>query len=186
MSKRELFTIGHSTREWSTFVSLLKVWKIEELIDVRTVPRSRTFPWFSKNRMERALPQLGILYLHMPSLGGFQISRTESTNAGWQNERFRAYADYMQTKEFAAGIAELDQRRKKRRVCVMCSEAVWWRCHRRMIADAEVAQGIPVRHIMSETAAPRHELTSFAIVSKRRGRPRLLTYPEHLRTTVAR
>ena len=178
MSKRTLFTIGHSTREWSTFVSLLKAWKIEDLIDVRTVPRSRTFPWFSKNKMEKALPKRGIRYMHMPLLGGFRISRTESINKGWQNARFRAYADYMGTKEFEAGIAELNELRSKRRVCIMCSEALWWRCHRRMIADAEVAQGIPVRHIMSDKVAPRHDLTSFAVVSKRYGRPPLLTYPK--------
>jgi len=156
----------------------LKAWNIEQLIDVRTVPQSSSFPWFSKNGMERALPKLAILYMHMPLLGGFRTSRTESINTGWQNARFRAYADYMQTKEFEVGIAELDQRRNKERVCVMCSEAVWWRCHRRMIADAEVAQGIPVRHIMSETLAARHQLTNFAVVTRRRGRPPFLTYPD--------
>jgi uncharacterized protein (DUF488 family) len=118
--------------------------------------------------------------MHAPLLGGFRISATESINTGWRNERFRAYADYMQASEFNAGIAELDQSRRKRRVCVMCSEAVWWRCHRRMIADAEVARGIPVRHIMTEKVAPRHELTDFAMVKKSRGRPPVLSYPESL------
>ena len=186
MSRRTLFTIGHSTRDWSTFIALLKAWNIEQLIDVRTAPQSRMFPWFSKKRMEKALPKAAILYMHMPLLGGLRTSRKESINTGWQNARFRAYADYMQTKEFESGIAELGDCRRKRRVCVMCSEAVWWRCHRRMIADAEVARGIPVRHIMSETAAPRHELTSFAVVRKRRGHPPLLIYPESVRTTAAK
>ena len=177
MGKRTLFTVGHSTREWAAFVALLKAWKIEELIDVRTVPRSRTFPWFCKEKMEKALPKSAILYEHMPALGGFRISRTDSTNAGWQNARFRGYADYMQTKEFEAGIVELDQRRRTRRVCVMCSEAVWWRCHRRMIADAEVARGVPVKHIMSEKMATRHELTDFAVVKKRHGQAPMIIYP---------
>lgn len=178
MGKRTLFTVGHSTREWAVFVALLKAWKIEELIDVRTMPRSHTFPWFCKERMGKALPKSKIIYLHMPALGGFRALRANSTNAGWQNARFRGYADYMQTKEFEAGVAELNLHRSKRRVCIMCSEALWWRCHRRMIADAEMARGIPVKHIMSEKLATRHELTDFAVVRKRRKRPPLLTYPE--------
>jgi len=186
MSKSTLFTIGHSTRAWSAFVSLLQAWKIDELIDVRTVPRSRAFPWFSKNKMEKALPKSGIRYLHIPALGGFRIPGTESINTGWQNARFRAYADYMQTKDFESGIAELDRCRKKGRVCIMCSEALWWRCHRRMIADAEVARGIPVRHIMSETTAPRHELTDFAVVTKKRCRQPILSYPSSIPAGDAR
>lgn len=140
MRQRTLFTVGHSTRAWSEFVSLLKAWRIEELVDVRTVPRSRTFPWFSKQRMEKAMAKSGIEYVHLPQLGGFRHSKKASVNAGWQNAQFRAYADYMQTKEFEEGLEELNRRRKKRRVCVMCSEALWWRCHRRMIADAEVTR----------------------------------------------
>ena len=177
MSQRTLFTVGHSTRAWAEFVALLKAWGIEELVDVRTVPRSRTFPWFSKERMEKLLPKSAIEYVHLPKLGGFRHSRKDSVNTGWQNSRFRGYADYMQTKEFEEGLKELNQRRKKRRVCVMCSEAVWWRCHRRMIADAEVARGIPVNHMMSDKIAKRHEVTEFAVVEKRKGRTPVITYP---------
>jgi len=177
MSQRTLFTVGHSTRAWAEFVALLKAWRIEELVDVRTVPRSRTFPWFSKERMKKLLLKSAIEYVHLPKLGGFRHSSKDSVNTGWQNSRFRAYADYMQTKEFEEGLKELNQRRKKQRVCVMCSEAVWWRCHRRMIADAEVARGVPVKHVMSRKVAKPHELTAFAAVEKRKGRTPVVTYP---------
>ena len=106
-------------------------------------------------------------YVHLASLGGFRHAKAKSVNTGWRNVRFRGYADYMQTQGFEEGLKELNDRRKKRRVCVMCSEAVWWRCHRRMIADAEVVRGIPVKHVMSETTTKRHELTEFAMVKQR-------------------
>ncbi len=169
MAHRTLFTVGHSTRTWTEFVALLKSWKIEELVDVRTLPRSRAFPWFTKQRMARALPKVAIEYVHIPALGGLRKPGKDSVNTGWQNARFRAYADFMQTAEFEHGLQELNDLRKKRRVCVLCSESVWWRCHRRLIADAEVARGIPVKHIMSATSAKQHELTVFAAVNKRRG-----------------
>jgi len=127
--------------------------------------------------MEKALAKSEIEYMHLPQLGGFRHSNKASVNTGWQNARFRAYADYMQTEEFEEGLAELNRRRKPRRGCVMCSEAVWWRCHRRMIADAEVARGIPVKHVMSEKVAKRHVLTEFAVVVKRAGRTPTITYP---------
>lgn len=178
MAKRTLFTIGHSTHPWAEFVSLLQKWEIEELVDVRTVPRSRTFPWFGEIRMAKALPKVGIAYVHLSDLGGFRQPVKNSRNTGWRNERFRAYADYMQTEEFERGLEELNELREKLRVCIMCSEAVWWRCHRRMIADAETARGIPVKHIMSMTSATVHQMTEFAKVKKRRGRSPLITYPE--------
>jgi uncharacterized protein (DUF488 family) len=177
MGKRTLFTVGHSTRAWSDFIALLKAWRIEELVDVRTVPRSRAFPWFSKERMQKLLSKSAIKYVHLSKLGGFRHLSKDSVNTGWENSRFRAYADYMQTKEFEEGLEELNQLRKKQRVCVMCSEAVWWRCHRRMIADAELARGIPVKHVMSAKLTKRHELTEFALVKKRRGRLPVITYP---------
>ena len=177
MGQRTLFTVGHSTRAWSEFLTLLKAWKIDQLLDVRTVRRSRAFPWFGERRMKAALARSGIQYAALPALGGFRHPTPDSPNDGWHNARFRAYADYMRTDGFKHGIEELNERRKKQRVCVMCSEAVWWRCHRRMIADAEVARGIPVKHIMSETSAKRHELTEFAVVRKRRGRTPVIAYP---------
>jgi len=112
MGQRTLFTVGHFTRAWTEFVILLKVWEIEELVDVRTVPRSRTFPWFDAQRMERALRKSAISYVHIAALGGFREPKRESVNAGWRNARFRAYADYMQTEEFEEGLRELNERRR--------------------------------------------------------------------------
>lgn len=117
MGQRTLFTVGHFTRAWTEFVILLKVWEIEELGDVRTVPRSRTFPWFDAQRMERALRKSAISYVHIAALGGFREPKRESVNAGWRNARFRAYADYMQTEEFEEGLRELNERRRSG-VCV--------------------------------------------------------------------
>jgi len=178
MAQRTLFTIGHSTRPWPEFVALLKAWKIEEVIDVRTVPKSRAFPQFWKSQMQKALPKAGIDYLHLVGLGGLRHSKKGSTNIGWRNASFRGYADYMQTSEFATALKKLNEHRKGKRVCVMCSEAVWWRCHRRMIGDVEVASGIPVKHVMSATKATPHELTPFAKVKSRRGKTPLITYPK--------
>jgi len=177
MAQRTLYTIGHSTRGWDEFVELLKVWEIEELVDVRTVPRSRAVPWAWDKKMAVKLPEAGIGYVHLGALGGLRRAAKDSMNQGWQNASFRGYADYMQSEEFEAGLGELNKLRKRKRTCVMCSEAVWWRCHRRMIADAEVAQGIPVKHIMSATVAKGHEMTGFAVVEKRRGRGPVITYP---------
>jgi len=176
MGQRTLFTVGHSTRSWAEFVSLLKAWRIEEIVDVRTVPRSRTFPWFDGRKMARELPKAGIGYVHLPALGGLRHAKKDSTNTGWRNSSFRGYADYMQSEDFAAGLKELDARRKGCRACIMCAEAVWWRCHRRMIADAETARGIPVKHILSEQIAKPHEMTEFAKVRKKRGGASI-TYP---------
>jgi uncharacterized protein (DUF488 family) len=177
MGHRILFTVGHSNRSWAEFVELLGAWGIERLVDVRTVPRSRAVPWFWDRRMAVNLPKAGIDYAHLPALGGLRRARRDSPNTGWRNASFRGYADYLQTPEFEAGLAELNDLRKTARTCVMCSEAVWWRCHRRMIADAETARGIPVRHIMSATIAKPHEMTEFAAVKKRKGRPPVIGYP---------
>src|SRR5205823_13501239 len=108
MGQRTLFTLGHSTRAWPEFVAILNAWKVEELVDVRTVPRSRAVPQFSGERMERALAKSKIKYLHIPELGGFRHARKDSPNIGWRNASFRGYADYMQTPRFAAGLAKLN------------------------------------------------------------------------------
>ena len=120
MAQRTLFTIGHSTRTWEEFVAILQAWKIDTLVDVRTVPKSRTFPWFSQDCMARALPKAGINYVHLKSLGGLRHAKKDSPNTGWQNASFRGYADYMQTAEFEQGLADL-RAGQKGRVCVMCS-----------------------------------------------------------------
>ena len=109
MGQRTLYTVGHSTRGWEEFVALLKAWGIACLVDVRTAPRSRAFPWFGTERMAKALPKAAIEYMHLPALGGFRHPRKDSVNSGWRNSRFRAYADYMQTKDFAEGLKELNR-----------------------------------------------------------------------------
>jgi uncharacterized protein (DUF488 family) len=185
MAQRTLFTVGHSTRSWPEFIALLKAWDIEILADVRTVPQSRAFPWFSKQKMQSALPAAGIQYVHLPALGGLRRAKKDSVNTGWRNDSFRGFADYMQTAEFQQGLRELNELRRAKRTCIMCSEAVWWRCHRRMIADALVGS-IPVKHIMSVSTAKRHELTSFAKVRKKQGRPPIIMYPETQAKQMAR
>jgi len=187
MAQRTLFTVGHSTRTWKEFVELLKTWNIAELIDVRSVPRSRAVPWFDSKTMGGRLAKDGISYVHLAALGGLRHVKKKSLNVvggGWHNASFRGYADYMQISEFAVGLKELNAHRRRHRVCIMCSEAVWWRCHRRMIADALAARGIPVRHIMSETSARRHEITAFALVQRHRGRSPTITYPQQSNVPV--
>lgn len=177
MSHRILYTIGHSTRSWQEFTDLLLAWKIAELIDVRTIPRSRAFPHFNKNCMGTALPRVGIEYTHIKELGGLRRSKKGSANTGWRNASFRGYADYMQSQAFLQALADFNRRCRLHRTCIMCSEALWWRCHRRMIADAEVARGIPVRHIMTDRIAKAHEMTPFAQIRRGRNRAVYVDYP---------
>ncbi|HET9780423.1 MAG TPA: DUF488 domain-containing protein [Candidatus Dormibacteraeota bacterium] len=168
-----VFTIGHSTRSLEELVELLRHHRIELLVDVRTVPASRRMPHFAKAALERSLPAHGIAYLHMPELGGLRKPKPDSTNTGWRNVSFRGYADYMQTDEFWDAIAELEKLAEDRRVAIMCAEAVPWRCHRSLIADALVARGDDVRHITGMQEPSPHRLTPFAQVAKGR-----ITYPQ--------
>jgi uncharacterized protein (DUF488 family) len=158
----ELWTIGHSTRPFDEFLALLATWRIGTLVDVRTVPRSRRHPAFNTDELAAALPERGVAYVHMPGLGGFRKPDPDSTNAAWKNDSFRGYADYMRTSEFDASLRELIELAQRGRVAIMCAEAVPWRCHRSLIADALVAHGHTVRHIMSTTKADAHRLTRFA------------------------
>lgn len=173
-----LYTIGHSTRTLEDFISLLQAFGVGRVVDVRTVPKSRRVPWFNKETLPGALRARGILYTHLASLGGLRHAKKDSSNGGWRNASFRGYADYMATPSFALGVKALDRLRAKRRVAIMCAEAVPWRCHRSMIADAEVARGVAVMHIMSPTRANPHKMTSFANVDKLR-RPPLVRYPPY-------
>jgi uncharacterized protein (DUF488 family) len=171
-----IFTIGHSTRSLEEFLSLLHAHGITRLADVRTVPRSRRHPCFGSSELSSSLDSAGITYRHFPDLGGLRKPRRDSKNVVWRNEGFRGYADYMETPEFDEGIEELlgwggeGRREPSPRVAIMCAEAVWWRCHRQLIADALLARGVPVAHIMSLTAPPLHELTPFARVVDQRVR----------------
>jgi uncharacterized protein (DUF488 family) len=148
---RTIFTIGHSTRTFAELIALLREARIELLVDVRSVPRSRTNPQFNIDVLPEALAATGVGYRHLPSLGGRRHHRKDampSPNTLWRNASFRNYADYAGTKAFRAGMEELEALSRDKRCAIMCAEAVWWRCHRRIIADYLLADGIPVVHIM--------------------------------------
>ena len=157
-----MMTIGHSNRSAVDFIVMLQAHGVETLVDVRTVPKSRHNPQFNRDALPDTLRAAGIGYLHMPGLGGLRHARKDSINLGWRNASFRGYADYMQTPEFSAGLDALIALPGK--VAIMCAEAVPWRCHRSMIADALTAHGIPVEHIMSAQTRSPHKLTAFAHV----------------------
>ena len=159
-----VFTIGHSIRPLDELVDLLRTHGVSGVADVRTVPRSRRHPHFTREALERSLPAEGIAYRHYAALGGLRKPRADSANGGWRHEGFRGYADHMQTDEFASAIEELLGYAATHTVAVMCAEAKWWQCHRRLVADALVARGVEVRHILTRRDAPRHELTPFARV----------------------
>lgn len=173
MPRRILYTAGHSTRSLDELVDMLKRAGIERLIDVRTVPRSRHNPQFNRETLERELPAQGISYEHQKALGGLRRSVGDaSPNKGWRNESFRNYADYMQTGEFREAMEALIETARRERTAVMCAEAVPWRCHRSLIADAALARGMRVRHLMDAGKSHDHELTGFAKVEGER-----ITYP---------
>jgi uncharacterized protein (DUF488 family) len=157
-------TIGHSNRPVEDFTAMLAAHGVELLADVRTIPRSRHNPQFNQENLPESLASAGIEYVHLPELGGLRRPRPDSVNTAWRNLSFRGYADYMQTAEFAAGLARLMELDSVWRVAVMCAESVPWRCHRSLIADALTLRGIPVEHILSARRAESHALTSFARV----------------------
>jgi uncharacterized protein (DUF488 family) len=159
-----VLTIGHSNRSIEEFLGILTAHGVELLVDVRTLPRSRYNPQFNRETLPGSLTAAGIEHVHMPGLGGLRHPRKDSTNTGWRNDSFRGYADYMQTAEFEQSLRDLLALEAGRRVAIMCAEAVPWRCHRSMIADALTARGVPVFHLMSATKADPHKLTSFARV----------------------
>lgn len=167
-----IWTIGHSTRPIDEFLTLLKAHGIERLIDVRTVPRSRHNPQFNSDALAESLKKAGLTYVHMPQLGGLRKPMKDSINAGWQNAGFRGYADYMQTEEFGKALQALMASGTGQRTAIMCAEAVPWRCHRSLIADALVSRSWAVLHIMAEHRADPHSFTPFAKVAHGR-----VTYP---------
>jgi uncharacterized protein (DUF488 family) len=159
-----VLTIGHSTRTLAEFIRLLKAHPVTLVVDVRTVPRSRHNPQFNKASLPRALKKAGLRYIHLPGLGGLRHAKRDSPNVGWRNASFRGYADYMQTPEFEQSLRELIQLAKEDRVVLMCAEAVPWRCHRSLIADALLIRGIRTEDIMSPIRRTVHTLTPFAKV----------------------
>ena len=157
-----ILAVGHSTRTWEDFVALLKAHGVEVLADVRTVPRSRANPQYSRERIGPALEEAGIRYVHLPELGGLRRPRPDSTNLGWEHSGFRGYADYMEMPEFERAVQGLLRLAATGRTAVMCAEGNPFRCHRRLLADALLARGVPVAHIVSRKTARPHALTPFA------------------------
>ena len=157
-----VWTIGHSSRPIETFLALLEENRIERVADVRRYPGSRAHPRFNPGPLASSLVERGIEYLPFPELGGRRTPDPNSPNTVWRNPSFRAYADYMQTPEFAAGLERLKETARGGRTAVMCSEAVWWRCHRALIADALKAGGARVLHIIDEVRIVEHPYTSAA------------------------
>lgn len=167
-----VLTVGHSTRALEEFIRLLQAHGATCVADVRTVPRSRHNPQFNKASLPDSLKKAGVGYVHLPGLGGLRHTKRDSINLGWRNASFRGFADYMQTPEFEQSLEELIQLANQERIVLMCAEAVPWRCHRSLIADALLVRGIRVENIMSLTSRPVHTLAPFAKV-----RGTTITYP---------
>ena len=159
-----LFTIGHSTRGIGELLALLAEHGIETLVDVRRFPASRRHPQFSREALATSLGAAGIAYVHEPDLGGRRQPRPDSPNTAWRVAAFRGYADYMGTEPFAAALERLLRSAARSRTAMMCAEAVPWRCHRRLIADAATAAGAEVLHILGPGRAERHQLDANARV----------------------
>ena len=160
-----VLTIGHSTRSIEEFIHLLKAHGVERLVDVRTVPRSRHNPQFNRDQLSPALHRSRIHYRYMPGLGGFRHARRDSTNTGWHNASFRGFADYMPTPEFRKSLDDLIELARHERLAVVCAEAVPWRCHRSLIADALLVHGIEAREISNASRTRLHTLTPWAQVN---------------------
>lgn len=168
-----IFTVGHSTRSAEEFIALLNAHGVEQLVDVRTIPRSRHNPQFGEEELARSLRESGIAYVQMKALGGLRHARRDSINMGWRNASFRGYADYMQTPEFEQALGELMDLAQLRQTAIMCAEAVPWRCHRSLIGDSLVVRGVQVEEIASVEKTRPHTLTRWAHVDGTQ-----VTYPQ--------
>jgi uncharacterized protein (DUF488 family) len=160
MENKTIWTIGHSTYPLEKLITMLKSFSIQLLIDVRMFPGSRRYPQFNKETLATALLHNDINYLHMVNLGGRRKPKADSKNTGWRNESFRGYADYMETDSFNAAIIKLQELAKKQKTCYMCSEALWWRCHRSLVSDYLKHDGWTVIHIMDVGKSQEHSYTS--------------------------
>jgi uncharacterized protein (DUF488 family) len=167
-----IYTVGHTTRTLDKLVAILRAHGIERLVDVRTIPRSRHNPQFNRETLSKALNNRHLSYRHMKSLGGLRRARSDSINTGWRNVSFRGFADYMQTKPFAEALKKLIKLAAEKPTAIMCAEAVPWRCHRSLIADALTARGYQVQDILGVTSAKPHRLTPMARVHHQE-----VTYP---------
>ncbi|HWG09356.1 MAG TPA: DUF488 domain-containing protein [Solirubrobacteraceae bacterium] len=173
MDSPMIYTVGHSTRSLDELSVLLDDAHIRELVDVRRVPRSQRHPQFAGEALAGSLPAQGIAYVHEAALGGFRRPRPDSPNTGWEHPAFRGYADYMASEEFRGALERLQTQGRERGTCLMCAEAQWWRCHRRLISDALVIRGWRVLHLGLHAKPVEHELTPFAV----RGEGHALSYP---------
>lgn len=168
-----IYTVGHSTRELPAFLEWLHSHGIQQLVDVRTVPRSRKNPQYNAETFPQALREVGIRYVHVAALGGLRRAARDSVNRGWRNASFRGFADYMQSPEFKKGLERLMKLASARPTAIMCAEALPWRCHRSLVADALTVRGARVMHIFNTGRAREHTLTSFVRVKGLQ-----ITYPE--------
>lgn len=160
-----IYTIGHSIHPAEQFLALLRAHEVRQVADIRTVPKSRRHPQFNRDALDGYLRVHGVGYRHFPALGGLRKPRPDSINTGWRHPSFRGYADHMQTAEFAAGVEALQAFAALDRTTVMCAEAVWWQCHRQLLADALLARGVGVWHIVGVAAPKPHHLSEFARLS---------------------
>jgi uncharacterized protein (DUF488 family) len=168
----QILTIGHSTHELEVFIGLLRGHGVQALADVRRYPSSRRMPWFSSEPLGSELGAAGIEYAHLPELGGRRDPVPGSPNGGWRVGQFQGYADHMASDEFAAGLRRLEAIARERRTAVMCAEAQWWRCHRRLLSDALLARSWEVLHADARGGVEPHSLTEFAVLDGER-----VTYP---------
>jgi uncharacterized protein (DUF488 family) len=171
-----IFTIGHSTRPIDEFIELLRANGVKQLIDIRTIPKSRHNPQFNGDALAKSLRAARIRYLHLKELGGLRRAKPDSINSGWRNASFRGYADYMQTPEFAEALERAIELAEARPTALMCAEAVPWRCHRSLVADALLVRGIRALEIVSKAEPKEHKLTPLAHV-----RGTKITYPSDQR-----
>ena len=176
-----ILSIGHSTRTLNEFVEMLKTYHVTLVVDVRSVPRSRHNPQFNKETLPSALKLEGLNYIHLPKIGGLRRANPDSINTGWRNKSFRGYADYMQTKEFTEQLLNLLSLARENCVAMMCAEALPWRCHRSLIADALLVRNVKVEHIISKESAITHTLTEWAHVEGTK-----ITYPLFTKETQQR
>jgi uncharacterized protein (DUF488 family) len=167
-----ILTVGHSNHPIEVFLDLLKAHRVEQIVDVRTIPKSRHNPQFQQDALDAALAAQDIRYVHLPGLGGLRHPLKDSINSAWQNAGFRGYADYMQTAPFKEHLAKLIELAAERRTAIMCAEAVPWRCHRSLIGDALLARGIQVEDILGRSSCKPHRYTPFAKIEGQ-----VVTYP---------
>ena len=163
-----IYSIGHSTRDIGSFIELLRDNDISLVVDIRSLPGSKKYPWFNRENLEKSLKEEGIGYMHLKGLGGFRKAKKDSKNNIWKNKSFRGYADYMETKDFEDGIKDLIKESKDKNAAIMCAEANPYSCHRSMVSDALYARGVLVKHIFCHSDVKKHRLKDFAKIARKK------------------